>query len=693
MTVEAELADGTILEFPDGTTDQVVQDAIKKQIAAQQGTPPAPVPEEPGLIESGIEAAKGLGSNIQDIFTGESRQTRATETLPELGRGGLLSGLDKGKIAKVAPIILSTVDPIEISQILTNNFPEIGIQFDEKGNIIAGNNKTGAKVVINKPGFSQLDLVQTLGLASIFTPAARATTAITGALPRLGAAFTTGAATQAGLEGVQALAGSEQPLTGQTQEILLAGLGGAAAEIPAARRVAAQRQPDLPPVQQLAPTEEELIVQAGQREGVPVLTSDVFPPQDIVPGLLRQAGERIPFFGTGGIRATQAVNREEAVLEAFNSLPSVSDDQIIESLKKTAVKRKNAAGSRLQDVSNRMDQLGSVPTNNTMDAIEKSLSVLTKRGKIEDKTTIDKIQQLSNALFSTGALGLNQSGKMTPAIFPVKHKFSSLRSLRTSAREFAESADPVIRTQLPSFSKAQLQKIRFAMTDDLNDFVKLNEGDKGLGRYRAADLVYAEEAKKLTKSRLKNALDKADIEPEAVRTLLFNRNKSQVKLLHDNLNSEGKTAARVALVQQAILKAGGIHDVSPTRFANELKRLRTNTGVFFKGQELQRLNGLERLLIATKRASEAGVVTPTGQATQLGSAVLVGSQVGVLKSFFGAASLGVAARAYESRPMRDLLMRLSKAQRGGRAEQSILNIAVPAIEQLREQLQTQEQPE
>jgi len=114
---------------------------------------------------------------LPEFITGKERETRATRELPELGKGGLLSGEDAGKIAVVAPVLLSTLDPREIGNILSAQFENIGITEDEKGNLIANNNATGAKVVINKPGVSQLDVLQGLGIAAAFTPAARATAA------------------------------------------------------------------------------------------------------------------------------------------------------------------------------------------------------------------------------------------------------------------------------------------------------------------------------------------------------------------------------------------------------------------------------------------------------------------------------------------------------------------------------------
>jgi hypothetical protein len=127
----------------------------------QFGAPTTPQPAIPGM------------PTAPEFLTGAARETRATEELPELGAGGLLSGEDPSKIAAVTPVLLTTTNPREMGNILSSQFENVRITEDEKGNLIANNNATGAQVVINKPGVSQLDILQGLGIATAFTPAAR----------------------------------------------------------------------------------------------------------------------------------------------------------------------------------------------------------------------------------------------------------------------------------------------------------------------------------------------------------------------------------------------------------------------------------------------------------------------------------------------------------------------------------------
>lgn len=148
-----------------------------------------------------VDPEKGVLSTVGEFFTGSERETEATKRLPEIGQGGLLFGEDKVKAAAITPALLTATDPFEMGEILRSNFENIGVTQDEKGNFFATNNKTGAQVVLNKPGVSQIDILQGLGIAAAFTPAGAAVGAL-----KVGA---TAGATSAGIEALQALSGGD----------------------------------------------------------------------------------------------------------------------------------------------------------------------------------------------------------------------------------------------------------------------------------------------------------------------------------------------------------------------------------------------------------------------------------------------------------------------------------------------------
>lgn len=385
------------------------------------------------------------------------------------------------------------------------------------------------------------------------------------------------------------------------------------------------------------------VVAAGEREGVDVLTTDVVKPKGIIGGLARQVGERIPFAGTGGVRAGQRVQREQAVERFISEFPPASNDDIVASLRAQTSKVKRAAGNVLEGFKTRLTEQGDVNTQNIVTAFDKAIADLSKPGRLKDPASVELLI------------------KKRTEFLEAPQDFTMLRENRTIMRELAETQDPFGRSQLPSSSKSRFKNIEKAFTETMDNIVLEIEGATGLAKYKKADAVWASEAQKLTKTRLKNVLDKGDITPETVESVLFSAKPSEVGLLHSSLTAEGKAAARSALISRAVEKAGGVDDLSPTKFGNELKKLRENTGVFFQGPDLKRLRGLEILLRHTKQAQEGATVGPTGQALQPIVALIAGSVAGLPATIAAAGTAGISARIYESPAVRNMLLQLSNS--------------------------------
>lgn len=173
--------------------------------------------QEPSFMES-----------VADAFTGESRQTRATQELPELesaivggDASGFLSTLPVGDAATLAASIATTSDPAERAKMLQSASPDFGIQYDEKGNIIAANNKTGQRVILNKPGLSASDLFPASGRVAASIPLTA-----TGGTP-LAAAGAMGAkegAITAGAEALQASQGGDFDVGNVVADMVLGGM-------------------------------------------------------------------------------------------------------------------------------------------------------------------------------------------------------------------------------------------------------------------------------------------------------------------------------------------------------------------------------------------------------------------------------------------------------------------------------------
>jgi len=256
----------------------------------------------------------------------ESNETRATEELPEIAFSGLLSGSDPIKIAKVATAILLTPDPREIGNILTATFPEIGIIEDEKGNLIAGNNKTGVEAVINKPGMSPIDVLQVLGIGAAFTPPAQ----VAGLVRGLTVKAITGAAgagvVQTGIESMQETMGGDL----DEEEIFIATALGGTAEVvmPIIQGLRNMRQArklnvEESEIEQAVPAIANADENAAGLKGSTGVDVGLFPAQKTqVPSQL-QKQRLMPQLDAGSQAALKALNKQNE--EVFNATIKLID--------------------------------------------------------------------------------------------------------------------------------------------------------------------------------------------------------------------------------------------------------------------------------------------------------------------------------------------------------------------------------
>ena len=198
----------------------------------------------------------------------------------------------------------------------------------------------------------------------------------------------------------------------------------------------------------------------------------------------------------------------------------------------------------------------------------------------------------------------------------------------------------------------------------MGQFIKDNGNPKDFVKWKVANKRLADGIGELKVSSLKTSLNKGTATPEEIRKLLFSNKTSDIERLYKNLTPKGKARAKVAIYQEALEKAGGLDDLSTAKFQTALKKLSKSTGVFFKGEDRKVLDGLVETLKLTKRAEVAGVAPPTGvQNFQILGALGLGA-LGGAKGAATAVSIGAAARAYESKAVRNLLIKIAKGGGG-----------------------------
>ena len=381
------------------------------------------------------------------------------------------------------------------------------------------------------------------------------------------------------------------------------------------------------------------IVQAGEDAGIPVLTSDVLQPKTFPGKAAQQTAEKIPLVGTAPVRQGQQQMRQEAVERVATKYGEFSYDAIVNGLKTQRDKVKRAAGATLERVGGQLDEVGPVTTDNTKKAIDAAAGELSKPNVIKSSTATEDLSTLLEALQQP-------------------QTFTSLKENRTAFREIVNSADPTKRSQLTSRVKSLLTGVEKAMTRDMEAFAKSNLDAQGFRQWQRANEAYADQARTLTRSKLKTVLDQGDIKPESVKTMLFSQNPSEQKLLYKSLSHEGRQNARAAIISKVVDDASKLKDgLTPNSFVSRLNKYDSQIDVFFKGEEKKELQGLMRVLDATKRAQEAAVTTPTGQQL-IGGLSIAGLYLDPAAAITSAGTIGGLARLYESAPVRNALLKL-----------------------------------
>lgn len=498
--------------------------------------------------------------------------------------------------------------------------------------------------ILNQEGFSATDVARGLTKFLQFSPAGRAST--------IAGSIGANALTQGAGDLVEQALGGEDI---QAEDSLIAGaLGGA---FKAGENVIGNVY------RYLRGTPASDVVEQGAKQGVPVMTSDVLPPSTFAGKMAQQTAEKIPLAGTGAAREIQQDFRNQAVQEVADKYGTFSYKAILDSMKAQQGRVKGAAGRTLESTGNKLDEIGEIPLGNTREIIDQVKTELGKEGVIRSEGALDDLSKLVNAFDEA------------------PQTFTSLKENRTAFRDIIAGADKAERSQLPSRAKALLQQVNKAMSDDMESFAKANLTPKEFASWKKANKIYADQAETLKKSKLKNVLDKGDVTPESVKQLIMSKNPSELKLAYNSMTQSGKKNARAAIVSAIVDRASYGKQMTPNTFATEMKKFQPQINTFFKGQERKQLEGLQRLLDATRRAQDAAVTTPTGQqvlgagtlaaaATDLGATVLTGGTVGGI------------ARLYESAPVRDSLLRLASVPKGSTQFEKALLDAQTALNAL-----------
>jgi len=448
------------------------------------------------------------------------------------------------------------------------------------------------------------------------------------------------------------------------------------------------------------------VVAEGQRRGVPVFTTDVKPPKSGAGRYFKQTlPEKIPFAGTSGPRRDQQAERIRVVgdvLEEFggNASRELFDNSggVVDDIAKSISAERS---KRLTTLSNAKNSVidgvpGSVATPRAVAAIDRQIDELGKLGAAEVRPVIARLQSWKSAL--TGETQRIDTGILDASGNPIIREIAPERTLRVIEdlrKIMGESFKDPNLAGIRTIGEKSLNAIYGPLREDMGSFIQQQAGAGARNRWSKANKELAAMAGELSSARFRNVLRDADTTPEVVGRILFDSpdNVSDAARLVANLPPEGRKKVQAALLQRAFDRAGGSSGdgVSVERFLNNLNSLSGKIGVAFEGADRQALEGVRRLLEATRRGAAAGANIRTGE--QNLPAVMGIAATQTLGLTGGVASLGVGgllARIYESAPMRNHIMRLASTRAGSpqeaKALQVLIRSAAPIVNQWRETL-------
>lgn len=634
-------ANGKTFTFPDGTSTEDIGSAIDEYFAGQSAPTPQDAQQTPadnslasgyaqlatqqkeGLDRSAEQGA-GLGAAMRDAVTGESRMTPEMERLQNVGSAPELNSLSTDALrAGLGQLFGSDASQEKILQSMGGK-----IRQDEKGNAIV--TLPSGEYALNKPGLSPQDVTSFLANAIAFTPAGRAGS-VAGATLKSGA-------TDLALQGVTQAAGGED--INPAQAAISAGLGGVLKGVENTASAVSRSS-----MGKIAP-EKQAQIDFAKQNNLPLMTTDVVPPETNIGKQARTLAERIPLAGTGGLRSAQQSARENLVKTFSDNVGGISDAQLYNSATKGQQQFINAAGKRYNRI---IDAMGDTPVDitNTVKAIDNQITNITRPGASQDRAAVSVLQQFKDDITS-GPNNLRLA-----------------RENRTNLRKrFMAAPDEVDRDTLEKAAKS----VYDAYTSDMKKAVATNLGPQESANMARVDRSWAKFNDMMSNTRVQKALQNGKTTPEDVTKLIFSQSPAERSQLYKLLDDKGRQNARAAIVQRAMDKAVKPNgDLSVENFINEMHRNRKQAATFFRGEHGKYLDGVMKYLDSTREAATGAASPLTGQ-LMAGPAALASMLNPIAaKAVAAGAGVGLAGRAYESRLLRNAMLKLANTPKGSTA--------------------------
>ena len=413
---------------------------------------------------------------------------------------------------------------------------------------------------------------------------------------------------------------------------------------------------------------KQAIVDTGKEVGLPVLNTDVNPPSSYAGRLAQSLSEKLGPLGSGTARAKQQRVREsiiENMAEEFDiELQSPFAEQIVQNIKSESARKLAKAEDLRNSAIDRLTQFGEVPLSRSNAAVQRQAE---KQARLKDVGSPEIIDEMRDYLSAVEGADFDQLKTV---------RIELIRDIKALERA---GDSPQAQRRLPA-----LKSLKSAIDEDMNAFAK------SVDRTAAADWLranreFADELSKTKQTELKRVLQKGDATPEQVLTIMRGGKKSELARLKSSLDGQGIAAARASIIRDILDESGFFAgNINPNRVATSLGKTKRQQAidVFFDEAGKARLDGLRQLLDATRRAQDFNINPPTGQQLvpfAAAGGIGGGLSVAPLTTIATTGSMAVIAKAYESRAMRNLLMRIGRSKKGSAESKRLLDAAATAL--------------
>ena len=405
------------------------------------------------------------------------------------------------------------------------------------------------------------------------------------------------------------------------------------------------------------------VISSGERLNVPVLTSDVQPPTTFIGKFTQQLSEKMGPLGSGATRAKQQVARQNVVEELGREfdveLDSTVMADVVKSLnEQTARDLANASQQRNRAV-DELVTFGDVPLTDTFNAIDQQIARQARLGDKGDSALVSNLENIKSS---------------------IQGDFALVKDIRTEVIDDVKA----LRKSEDSRGAGSLVQVKQAIDRDMKKFAE-DSSPIAARDWRESNLKFFDELQKTRETELKRILNKGDATPEIILPLLKGGKRSELSRLNDSLTPEGRASARAAIITDALDESGFMRgEINPDRLATALGRTKRKQAidVFFTGTDKKQLDGLVRLLNATRRAQQSAAAPATGiQTIPLLTTGGIGAGIATnpIATFGAVSSLTAIAKGYESKAFRTLLLKIANSKKGSKIETGLLESAVPAV--------------